>query len=76
MCHMVMTTLVQLYIEKQQVKQREILKVQIGEKRSTGDAKLGPRLVLDKQIKEKSSAKWNKGSGNLWARPHPPNAAI
>ena len=57
MCHMVMTTLVQLYIEKQQVKQREILKVQIVEKRSTGDAKLGPRLVLDKQIKEKPDAK-------------------
>ena len=62
----------QIYNEMEQAEQGKIQNVQFEEKRSTrkgNGAKSSTQR--DKKFKENPNAKWNKGSGDFRARPHP-----
>lgn len=61
---LLVTTLMQLYNEKDQVAQRAIQNVQFWERGSTRKGGIGAKSCVqgDKKFKEKSDTKWNKGS--------------
>lgn len=57
--------------EKEQVKQGKIQNAQFKEKWGTRKWNGAKSCVQgDKQIKEKLDVRWNKGYGDLWAKPH------
>lgn len=66
-------TLMQICNGKEQAGQKGNTKGAVGGKRSSRKCAVGakPCAQGDKKLKDKPDANWNKGSGDLKARPHP-----